>query len=252
MTKYPIFLSLVCPIQNPTFHLHSELKAMGDYLDKLVEDYEIIIVDNASIMSSDIDTIQLLKKLTAKEGEPNLQVFTLTKDVSYETAAWVGLENSLGDFAIVFNFETDDLLILAEMVKLASHGKDVVFSRNTQRAAYPLFYSFIYKIYNSCLKNLAGIDLEKDVPSFRLLSKKVINYLLQFPNPSKQYRFLPATAGFSKETIEYSSPSRLKIHKSFKNSFEKGIGLLISTTKAPMRIVTALTIFDPPAPPSPT
>ena len=63
----------------------------------LVSEYEIIVVDNAS----DDNSVTVLKNLTEEDGLANIQVFALAKEVDADMAAWVGLENALGDFVAV-------------------------------------------------------------------------------------------------------------------------------------------------------
>ncbi len=60
-----------------------------------------------------------MKLLTSQNGLPNLQVYALTKEVDADTAAWVGLENALGDFVVVFDHLLDDLSVLPEMLEKA-------------------------------------------------------------------------------------------------------------------------------------
>lgn len=237
--KHHYFVSVICPFKNASDNLKKEVLEIGHCLRQSVDDYEIILLDNASTDNSN----HILRELTKENGEPNIQVFTLTKEVAFDTAAWAGLANCLGDLAIVYDIQKDQIEIVDELINQASQGNEVVFARITNKPKMPLFYSFAYNFYNFFLRHFAGIDLEKDVPSFRLLSRKVINYLLKFPNPEKQYRFLPAIAGFNKSNLEFSSLKNSRSPKAFTQSFEKGVALLISTTNAPMRIVTTLSLF---------
>src|SRR3954468_5652831 len=96
MPFYPVFLSVVFMVRNQATHLESILRSASAQIASTVSDYELIIVDNAS----DDDSLQVLKNLTSQEGLPNLQVYALTKEVGSDTAAWVGLENALGDFVV--------------------------------------------------------------------------------------------------------------------------------------------------------
>ena len=54
---------------------------------------------------------------------------------------------------------------------------------------------------------------------------------------------LPATAGFIKSYIEYQAPQKNSQSKKLSESIEKGVRLMVSTTRAPMRLVTFLSLF---------
>ena len=124
MTFYPIFLSVVFVIKNQNAQLENILRNAVEHISSLVSDYELIVVDNAS----DDESIKALKKLTASEGLPNIQVYALTKEVSNDAAAWVGLESALGDFVAVIDIMIDDIAFLPQMLDKAVSGADVVFA----------------------------------------------------------------------------------------------------------------------------
>ncbi|MCI1009772.1 glycosyltransferase [Pseudomonas oryzihabitans] len=238
MAFYPVLLSVVFVVRNQATELQSVLERAATVIGPLVSDYELIIVDNAS---SD-DSVARLKQLTSIDGLPNLQVYALTKEVDSDTAAWVGLENALGDFAVVIDPETDDIAFLPDMLQQAAGGIDVVFANNQQKVRQTLLYSLCSRGFNSLYKQFNGVDLAKDAPQYRMLSKKVINYILRHPAPALTYRHLPATAGFSRINLEYSMPPRSTKPKRLSGSFDRGARLLVSSTRKPMRMVSFLSI----------
>ena len=103
--KKNCFLSIVLVVRNQSSHLEKILSDTAIIVKSLVNDYEIVIVDNAS----DDDSVSILKGLTKENGHANLQVYALTKEVYNDTACCVGLENALGDFMAVIDPFTDDI-----------------------------------------------------------------------------------------------------------------------------------------------
>jgi len=239
MTDFPIFLSVVLVVRNQSSELHSILSDITDTISALVSDYELIIVDNAS----EDDSVAKLKKLTAEGGLPNLQVYALTKEVDADTASWVGLENALGDIVAVIDPFTDDIRFLPEMLDKAVSGADVVFASNAQKSAQSFAYRVAYAIFNVLYKWFNGIHLANEAPQYRVLSKRVVNFILQHPQPSMTYRHLPATGGFTRVNLSYSAMPRISHTKRLGESIDRGMRLLVSTTRAPMRLVTSLSLF---------
>jgi glycosyltransferase involved in cell wall biosynthesis len=240
MIFYPVFLSLVCVVRNQAEQLEPMLTQISEKLSPLVSDYELIVVDNASIDNS----ISRLQALASEQGLPNLQVYALTKEVDTDTASWVGLENALGDFVAVFNPAVDDLDFLPEMLAHAVSGSDVVFALNQQPYPRTLAYRLAFATFNILYKRLSGINLANEAPPYRVLSKRVVNFILQHPQPAITYRHLPATGGFAKTTLHYRStlPETAKPRR-LGHSVDRGMRLLVSTTRAPMRLVTTLSLF---------
>ena len=241
MEKYSIFLSVVYVVRNQFFDLESLIQRASIKLSTLVTDYELIIVDNASVDQS----IEVLKLLTGQgeTGIQNLQVYALTKEVDGDTASWVGLENALGDFVAVIDPLLDDIDFLPEMLDKAVRGADVVFANNQQKPRQGLAYRSAYGAFNYLYKSFNGIHLAKEAPPYRLLSKRVINFILQHPQPAFTYRYLPATGGFVRINMEYSSKPLARTPKKLGESIDRGMRLLVSTTQAPMRLVTVLSLF---------
>ena len=239
MNEFPIFLSVVVVVRNQSNDLSSIRTETADAISTLVSDYELIIVDNAS----EDDSVASLKKLTAEGGEPNLQVYALTKEVDADTASWVGLENALGDFVAVIDPLTDDIHFLPEMLDKAVSGADVVFASNEQRPPQSLAYQVAYVVFNMLYEWFNGIHLAKEAPQYRVLSKRVVNFILQHPQPSMTYRHLPATGGFARVNLNYSSMPRINRTKRLGESIDRGMRLLVSATRAPMRLVTTLSLF---------
>ena len=80
-------------------------------------------------------------------------------------------------------------------------------------------------------------------PVYRLLSKRVVNFILQHSQPAMIYRHLPATGGFARANLDYSFAPTMAQTKRFWESMDRGMRLLVSTTRAPMRLVTMLSLF---------
>lgn len=239
MKYFPVFVSLVITLRNQSDEMANIISNAVDHLSSLVLDYEIIIIENAS----DDNSIEVLKKLTGANGFPNLQVYALTKAVNEDTAAWVGVENALGDFVVVFNPMLEDLVVLPQILEMAVSGSDVVLVHNKIKASQSLSYRFAGFIFNNLYKCLNGIDLIKDAPQYRVLSKRVINFILQHNQPVIGYRHLPITSGFLRSNISYSSKHKYHSPKKLTESIERGIKLIVSTTSIPMRLVTFLSLF---------
>lgn len=236
---FPVFLSVVYIVRNQDHLLKGLIHRASEKLSLLTTDYELIIVDNAS----NDESINLIKNLTGESGYPNLQVYALTKEVDGDTASWVGLENALGDFVAVIDPQLDDIGFLPEMLDKAIMGADVVFANNLQKPRQSLAYRAADAVFNFMYKYFNGIHLTKEAPKYRLLSKRVINFILYHPQPAVTYRHLPATGGFARINMDYSSKLLATHNKKLGESIDRGMRLLVSTTQAPMRLVTSLSLF---------
>ncbi|MFC5480073.1 glycosyltransferase [Massilia suwonensis] len=239
MNYFPVFLTVVFVVRNQEEMLEAFLRKAIAQLAGLVSDYEIVVVDN----SSEDGSVGLLKRLTREDGLPNLQVYALTKEVDSDTASWVGLENALGDFVAVIDPLEDDIGFLPQMLDKAVSGADVVFARNSQKPKRSLSYRLAYGAFNRLYKYVNGVHLANEAPQFRVLSKRVVNFILQHSQPAVSYRHLPATGGFARVNMSYSAAPLAAKTKRLAASMDQGMRLLVSTTQTPMRLVTSLSLF---------
>lgn len=236
---FPVFLSVVVVIRNREADLASTISRLTRILTDLVRDHELIIIDNASEDGS----LQILRSLTSEGQEPNLQVYALAKEVDVDTASWVGMENALGDYVAVVNPLLDDVYFLPKMLERAMGGIDAVFATNLIQPRQSLPYKIAFGLFQALYKWCNGIDLAREAPQYRLLRKSVVTFVMRHPQPAVAYRHLPATGGFSRAVLEYTAPLANTTPKRLLDSFDRGMRLLVSTTRTPMRIVTNLSLF---------
>jgi len=236
---HQVFLSLVCVVRQNADILESIIENLTLSVESLVTDYEIVIVDNGSSDNS----VQILSKLTQPDGLPNLQVFALTKEVESDVAFWAGIESSLGDYVAIIDPLIDDIAFLPNMLDSAMSGADIVLAKNILRSVDSFQYRFANLVFSGLYKSFSGVNLENEAPKYRIISKNVVNFILQHPQPSLTYRHIPISGGFTKVSKTYSSQPIKQRPRSLWEGIDKGMRMLVSTTRAPMRLVNTLSIF---------
>jgi hypothetical protein len=204
---------------------------------RLVSDYEIVIVDNASTDT----TSEVLRELTTDGGEANLQVYTLAGRVDDLTARWVGVENSLGDIVVCLDPRQGDLDQLGLLTTQAANGNDIVFTMRTfPKGRRSLPRTLLYRAFGIATKLSTGLNLDSYSTSLIAISRRVVNYLLQFPDPQIKFRNLPSTTGFRRISIripfQRSSTNTIKMRE----SLSRGIQLVTSSSESPLRLATTL------------
>lgn len=239
MQRHPLFLSVVCVMRDASGDLEDVLTRLGDQLGALVNDYEIVVVDN----SSDDDSVSRLQELVSDGGLPNIQVYALTKQVSLDAASWMGMESALGDYVAVFDPFRDDIAVLPEMLQRAVDGDDVVFAMNVSPETGPRGYRAARGTFERLYRAFTGVSLSQEAPALRLVNRAVISYVMHHPQPAISYRLLPATGGFIRSYVTYSAPRGAAHNRSVLDGFDRGMQILVSTSRAPLRAVTMLSLF---------
>jgi glycosyltransferase involved in cell wall biosynthesis len=237
--KYDILLSLVWILRGESDSIKDTLKEIISTVKELVDDFEIVVVDNAS----NDGTSSYLKELIKNEDFPNIQVFVLSHEVDKDVATWAGLEGALGDYVLIFDPSRDTLEPLDNMLIEAIKGADVVYAENTKKENPSFFYKISTCLFDQLYRLVYGIKLTTSAPSLKLVNRIVLNNILRDPNPELAYRHLPLTKGFKRANLEYRASSTLRPEKeSFMQYFDRGIRLLITTKQGPLRLISLMSL----------
>ena len=236
-TQIPVLLSVVLVAQNDAGRILGIIRSTGEMASRLVSDYEIVVVDNGSTDT----TSEVLRELTTDGGEANLQVYTLAGRVDDLTARWVGVENSLGDIVVCLDPRQGDLDQLELLTSQAANRNDIVFTmRSFPKGRRSLPRTLLYRAFGFATKLSTGLNLDSYSTSLIAISRQVVSYLLQFPDPQIKFRNLPSTTGFRRTSIripfQRSSTKAIKLRA----SLSRGIQLVTSSSESPLRLATTL------------
>lgn len=235
---HEIFLSIVVVAENQRDVLEEVLAEASDVAREWATDHEIVVVDNGSTD----DSVELLRSLCGEGGIPNLQVYRLAKKVEIDIAAWAGVENALGDYVAVVDPAEGDIQALPKLLAAAAEGADVVFGISKKPTRKSLLYRILRGVFGLAAERLLGIDPNKEMPFFRVLSRTVVNYMIQHQASGLAYRWLPAISGFRKVSVLYDRSPLLR-QPSLLGDIDRGVRVLVSSTFGPMRLVTLLCAF---------
>jgi hypothetical protein len=235
--KPDIFLSVVFVIHDKFDVLYRVIENIQNDLSYLVSDYEIIIIDNCS---TEIKSAHL-KQLTSEKGASNLQIYKLAGRVDDLTARWVGFENSIGDVIVSFDPLNDSVECLRLITKAFKEDIDIVFTRKEfPRDRKSIIRRIIYKGFGKAAKIGAGLNLDSYSSSLIGINRKVLNYLLQFSDPKMKFRNLPSMTGFNRSVVGIKSSLKHNTNLQLISSLSRGLRLITSSSKSPLRIATTL------------
>lgn len=184
-----------------------------------LEEYkrEIIYVDNDSTDNS----YAIYKKLTKQDK--SVKLIQMSRNFgSPQPSFLAGMTYAKGEAVILFHGDIQDPPeIIPQFLKKWKEGYDVVYGIRTKREGYNILWNFYYKAFYWLLKKLAYINVPLDAGEFSLMSKQVIQELLQIPEYDYVVRCLRAFVGFKQIGIPYIREART--HGKSGENFLKGI-----------------------------
>lgn len=208
-------------------------------LEAKVKDFEIIIVDNATRD----ETIAAIEHVI--DEVPNIQVFSMARALDRDVATIAGIENAIGDYVITLLPIRDQVSILPRMLDRAAAGAEIVYGVSSadnadQSRLYQLLTSAFFGLY----RRLTGIAIPAGGTQFRLMSRRVVNYLLQTEPAHVMLQALPAMTAFRSGTVDYemSACSQECRRRSLRSGFHKALSMILSTTAVPARLLSLMAI----------
>jgi glycosyltransferase involved in cell wall biosynthesis len=208
-------------------------------LETKVRDYEIIIVDNATRDHTVAAIEQVIDEV------PNIQVYSMARPLDRDIATLAGIENTIGDYVITMLPIRDQVSALPRMLDLVTTGMEVVYGTSEadhldQGRLYRALTCGFFALY----RRLTGIEIPAGGSQFRLLSRRVVNYLLQTEPAHIMLQALPAMSAFRSRTIAYEmSPRGRQVQqRTLRSGLHKALSMVLSTTAVPARLLSLLSI----------
>lgn len=230
--KKDILISVVVVVRNAAEFLPDFVRKLSAVMSAQFKDYEIILVDDAS-------TDHTAEKITAAQKQyNNIQFYALSPRAGLAIASVAGLDNAIGDYIIMLDPLRDPTDKIPEMVAKALEGNEIVYGVDARRAAPTRFYDKAARAYYQLFSRLTGLEIPREVSSFRLLSRSVVNYITAINDRHHLLSVLPAITGQRYATIEYTGTANQNLKPGFFAKVLEGIGVLFACSVKPLRFAT--------------
>ncbi|MBE0464344.1 MAG: glycosyltransferase family 2 protein [Halomonadaceae bacterium] len=197
-------LSIIVPVLNESDSLEPFIEQMLPVLIGCAPNFEILFIDDGSTD----DTLAQLKVLNRQDAR--IRYVSFSRNFGKEAALTAGLRHATGDAVVPMDVDLQDPPeLIPEFVRLwreesfdmvygvrASRPEDSAAKRTTAKGFYHLFN----RITHSPIPGNAG--------DYRLMSRRVVDVLLQLPERNRFMKGLYAWAGFKTTGVPYQRPSR--------------------------------------------
>lgn len=202
-------LLIVVPCYNEESVLretHSRLDVLSKSLAEKYNDLWVgmLYVDDGS---SDA-TWQIISDLSGKN--PQAGGLRLAHNAGHQQALWAGLEwaSQRVDAAISIDADLqDDVNAIPEMVEKWLGGADIVYGVRRDRPTDTFFKKHTAQLYYKLLRKLGG-DVVYNHADYRLMSRRALSALMQYPERNVFLRGMVRLLGFNQEYVYYDRAPR--------------------------------------------
>jgi glycosyltransferase involved in cell wall biosynthesis len=231
-------LSIVVPAYNEEAVLEAFHARLAAVLDGLATRSEVLYVNDGSRDR----TLALLEGLRA--CDPRVAVLDLSRNFGKEVALTAGLHHARGEAVVVIDADLQDPpeVIPLLVATWRTRGADVVYAQRTARAGEGPLKRGSARLFYLLMQHVGRIHIPPDTGDFRLLSRRAVEALRDYPEHHRFMKGLFTWIGFEQVAVPYERDPRLA--GSSKWSWLKLINLAIegitSFTAAPLRFASIL------------
>jgi len=235
-------LSVVIPVFNENTLINELTRRVKLNVEKITQDYEIILVDDGSSDST-------WQKISDEARlEKRIKGIKFSRNFGHHYAITAGLHEAAGQWVVVMDGDLQDRPeVIPELYSKAQEGFEVVFVSRKNRPE-KLYYRIAQRLFYLILRILSGIEFDSKQANFSIINKKVVEAFRNFPEHARFYGSTLKWLGFKRSEVfadhgvrfsgkpAYSLKKRIKLASDIIIAFSErplklaiGLGVLIST-----------------------
>ncbi len=198
-----ICLSVVVPAYNEEASLPAFVEAVSRELDKLGESWEIIFVNDGS----KDETLHVLQSF--REKDARIKIVDFARNFGNQIAVSAGLRFAVGDAVITMDADLQHPPeMIAEMLRLWKEGYHCVYTVRTYDRESGFFKRWSSLLFHRFLNAISDLELPEGLSDFRLLDRRIVDYLNSMNESSRFFRAMIYWLGFRRIGIPFTCNSR--------------------------------------------
>jgi glycosyltransferase involved in cell wall biosynthesis len=198
-----IEITIIIPIHNEEHVIPELYKRLQNTVSQISKNYELIFVNDGSKDNS------LLELLKLSEQDLRVSYINFSRNFGHQIAVTAGLDASNGKTVVIIDGDLQDPPeLITDLFKKYREGYDVVYAKRKERKGESVFKKVTAKLFYRTLKRITAIDIPLDTGDFRLIDRKVVNYLNQMPEQNKFLRGQIAWLGFKQAEVLFNRDKR--------------------------------------------
>ncbi len=228
-------VSVVIPVFNEEKNINLLIKRLLPILKNYR--YEIIFIDDGSKDKSVLEIKRII------QNNPNVRLIVFQRNFGHQQSLTAGYQYSKGDCVITMDCDLQDPPeIIPSMIEKWQKGADIVYGKRRKRDVDNFFKKVTALFFYRFMNFLSDTPIPENIGDFRLIDRKVVNFLNQLPERSKFLRGLVAWGGFSEDYVYFDREKRAagETHYTLKKMINFAVDGITSFSLKPLRLAVYL------------
>lgn len=195
-------ISFVVPVWNEAENIEYFVKSVLSQKPRRYQFELIFVLDPCTD-----DTETILKRLQANNA--SIKSITMSRRFGQPMCILCGLQYSSGEAVIIMDCDMQDPPeLIPLMLKAWEDGFNIVLPRRIKRYGESKIKKLITYVGYKLIDRYSELEMPRNVSDFRLISRKVVDYLNSMNEAHGFIRGMVAYVGFSKTYIDFVRPAR--------------------------------------------
>jgi dolichol-phosphate mannosyltransferase len=234
-------VSIIAPIFNESANIPELYRRISEVMDRIVESWELILIDDGSTDNS----VDLIHRLAEKD--PRVQPVIFARNFGHQIAVTAGLDYSRGKAVIVIDSDLQDPPeVILDLIDKWREGYEVVYAVRAEREGENWFKLVTATWFYRLISSITDVDLPLDAGDFRLLDRSVVNVLNQMRERHRFLRGMSVWVGFRQIGVPYRRAARYsgETKYPFRKMFRLAINAITSFSYFPLQLATYIGFFS--------
>lgn len=227
-----IHISIIIPVYGCSCSLKELYTRLVSTLTQITENFEIIMINDASPDNAWINIQELA------QTDKRVKGINFSRNFGQHRAITAGLDYALGEWTVVMDCDLQD--VPEEIIKLynkAQEGYDVVFGRRHQRKD-SFFKRLGSKIFYKILDYFTESKIDNSIANFSIISSNVLDQLRKLREQNRIYPLFLNWVGFKRADIDIIHSKRKdgKSSYTFQKLANLAIDGIVSQSNKPLKL----------------
>jgi dolichol-phosphate mannosyltransferase len=198
------YLTFLLPCYNESAVLPETCRRVKAVADALAKRCEIVLVNDGSTDDT------LAQMLLFAQRDPALVIVNLSRNHGHQLALSAGLHYCSGERVLILDADLQDPpeLLPQMLTMMEQQGADVVYAQRRSRSGDAWPKRLACAVFYRVLSRLSETPIPLDSGDFRLISRRVLELLLQMPERHRFIRGMVSWVGFRQVPFAYDRDKR--------------------------------------------
>ncbi|WP_250123010.1 glycosyltransferase family 2 protein [Chroococcidiopsis sp. CCMEE 29] len=236
MANSDCFVSVIAPLSNASRIVEAFVAEVMQVLRSNYANYELVLVNDGSEDDTLDKVAAILKRYEC------IRLVSLSRSFGADVAISSGLDSVIGDYVVVMLPESDPPELIPGLVQQAQNGKDILLGIRKNRNDEPIWLRTGASVFYWLCRRLLKIPLIKNATQFRVLSRQVVNAIVQIEDKHRYLRLLSSYVGYRSQTFTYEAIKRARKPKpkSFFELIDLALQIIVANSSHPLRFASYL------------